>query len=214
MLEEKPLFRRVKATCDARWEQLDLADPTDLETIRCPGCGSPLPEPSDPQSDDPARIGAKRRACGATLGEPAVLEALPVAVYRAEDHIAPEDGGAPVPNACPACNAATHVHQPPVFSRCFNCGHETTGDCWRCGTSLEPQDLPWDGTTKIRGSFGEAHATRVALATVLWRQTMAARAPGDSLECQGTSDRAHRQECRIANRGARSLECAMGGTLR
>ena len=43
-----------------------------------------------------------------------------------------------------------------------------------------------NGTTAIRGSFGEISGGHVSLTTALWLQTMASLAQGDTVELQGT----------------------------
>jgi hypothetical protein len=45
--------------------------------------------------------------------------------------------------------------------------------------------LVLNGTTEIRGSFGEISTTHVSLATALWLQTMVPLAAGDTVELQG-----------------------------
>jgi hypothetical protein len=45
--------------------------------------------------------------------------------------------------------------------------------------------LVLNGTTEIRGSFGESSATHVSLATVIWLQTMVPLSAGDTVELQG-----------------------------
>jgi hypothetical protein len=45
--------------------------------------------------------------------------------------------------------------------------------------------LVLNGTTEIRGSFGEISATHVSLATALWLQTMVPLTSGDTVELQG-----------------------------
>lgn len=45
--------------------------------------------------------------------------------------------------------------------------------------------LVLNGTTEIRGSFGESSATQVSLATALWLQTMVPLEQGDTVELQG-----------------------------
>ncbi len=46
--------------------------------------------------------------------------------------------------------------------------------------------LVLNGTTEIRGSFGEISATHVSLATAIWLQTMVSLSAGDAVELQGT----------------------------
>lgn len=45
--------------------------------------------------------------------------------------------------------------------------------------------LVLNGTTEIRGSFGEISGAHVSEATALWLQTMVALTPGDTVELQG-----------------------------
>ncbi|MCV2869907.1 hypothetical protein OEW28_14845 [Defluviimonas sp. WL0002] len=45
--------------------------------------------------------------------------------------------------------------------------------------------LVLNGTTEIRGSFGEISATHVSLATAIWLQTMVPLTAGDTVELQG-----------------------------
>jgi len=45
--------------------------------------------------------------------------------------------------------------------------------------------LVLNGTTEIRGSFGEISATHVSLATAIWLQTMAPLTAGDTVGLQG-----------------------------
>src|SRR5690606_7107904 len=45
--------------------------------------------------------------------------------------------------------------------------------------------LVLNGTTEIRGSFGESSATHVSLATAIWLQTMVPLTAGDTVELQG-----------------------------
>ena len=45
--------------------------------------------------------------------------------------------------------------------------------------------LALNGTTEIRGSFGESSATHVSLATAIWLQTMVTLTAGDTVELQG-----------------------------
>ena len=45
--------------------------------------------------------------------------------------------------------------------------------------------LVLNGSTEIRGSFGESSATHVSLATVIWLQTMVPLTTGDTVELQG-----------------------------
>ena len=45
--------------------------------------------------------------------------------------------------------------------------------------------LVLNGTTEIRGSFGESSATHVTLATAIWLQTMVPLTAGDTVELQG-----------------------------
>lgn len=45
--------------------------------------------------------------------------------------------------------------------------------------------LVLNGTTEIRGSFGESSATHVSLATAIWLQTMVTLTAGDTVELQG-----------------------------
>jgi hypothetical protein len=45
--------------------------------------------------------------------------------------------------------------------------------------------LVLNGTTEIRGSFGEISATHVTLATAIWLQTMVPLSAGDTVELQG-----------------------------
>jgi len=52
--------------------------------------------------------------------------------------------------------------------------------------------LVLNGSTEIRGSFGESSAAHVLLATAIWLQTMAPLTAGDTVELQGyfrTQDR-------------------------
>lgn len=42
-----------------------------------------------------------------------------------------------------------------------------------------------NGTTEIRGSFGEVSSSHKSLATALWLQTMVPLAAGDTVELQG-----------------------------
>ena len=45
--------------------------------------------------------------------------------------------------------------------------------------------LVLNGTTEIKGSFGETSGAHVSEATALWLQTMAPLSAGDTLELQG-----------------------------
>ncbi|WP_238928947.1 hypothetical protein [Alexandriicola marinus] len=45
--------------------------------------------------------------------------------------------------------------------------------------------LVLNGTTEIRGSFGEISATHVSLATAIWLQTLVPLTAGDTVELQG-----------------------------
>lgn len=45
--------------------------------------------------------------------------------------------------------------------------------------------LVLNGTTEIRGSFGEVSSAHKSLATALWLQTMAPLRAGDTAELQG-----------------------------
>lgn len=45
--------------------------------------------------------------------------------------------------------------------------------------------LVLNGTTEIRGSFGEVSSSHVSLAIVLWPQTMVPLSAGDTVELQG-----------------------------
>ena len=45
--------------------------------------------------------------------------------------------------------------------------------------------LVLNGTTEIRGSFGEVSSAHKSLATALWLQTMVPLAAGDTVELQG-----------------------------
>ncbi|MGR3435452.1 MAG: DUF2793 domain-containing protein, partial [Shimia sp.] len=45
--------------------------------------------------------------------------------------------------------------------------------------------LALNGTTEVRGSFGEISGTHVSEATALWLQTMVSLTAGDTVELQG-----------------------------
>ncbi|WP_255014013.1 hypothetical protein [Roseovarius sp. M141] len=42
-----------------------------------------------------------------------------------------------------------------------------------------------NGSTEIRGSFGESSTTHVSLATAIWLQTIVPLSAGDTVELQG-----------------------------
>ena len=52
-------------------------------------------------------------------------------------------------------------------------------------SARRPGRLVLNGTTEIRGSFGEISGAHVSEATALWLQTMVALTSGDPFELQG-----------------------------
>ncbi len=52
-------------------------------------------------------------------------------------------------------------------------------------SARRPGPLVLNGTTEIRGSFGEISGAHVSEATALWLQTMVALTSGDTVKLQG-----------------------------
>ena len=53
-------------------------------------------------------------------------------------------------------------------------------------SARRPGRLVLNGTTEVRGSFGEISGAHVSEATALWLQTMVSLIAGDTVELQGS----------------------------
>jgi transcription initiation factor TFIIIB Brf1 subunit/transcription initiation factor TFIIB len=109
----------------------------------CPACKSELVARSDMTRRDYQDADAECRACGTKVSAENLIKASLEEHFARERYDAIKDGGREPLHHCPECGLETYV----TFDEengCAWCGHVVEGDCMRCGTGLEVDNVSFE----------------------------------------------------------------------
>jgi hypothetical protein len=112
-LEVADVYRAEIEECREQMSQVDWktgALAAAIEKLRCPGCGSELVKPVDPDTNDPVWSSCYCSSCGSQFDfNENVIEGAVGEYFFADNYIAMTDGGDPATGPGPECGLDTFV---------------------------------------------------------------------------------------------------------
>jgi hypothetical protein len=144
MLLVKEMYDRELAECKksfegVKWESESMSE----AAIICPECHSHLVGRKQLTNPHPEDADGLCRSCGEEINAQKIIETALGAHFGIECHVAVKDGGEPPISTCPDCSAEAYVIWEGE-NGCAWCGFSLEGECARCGTTLEPNNVSDD----------------------------------------------------------------------
>ena len=144
MLDVRSFYEQQLAECQATFGNVDWSSSAmGAASPICPRCHSELVARSNSTSRHYQDADAQCRACGDKISAEDLIKASLAEHLAGERYDAVKDGGPYPLHHCPECGSETYVTVDGEDG-CAWCGHVVEGECTRCGTKLEVDNVSFE----------------------------------------------------------------------